>query len=220
MRVAVADDTYLFREAFCLLLEDMGIEVVHRTDNGLDIVTAVQADCPDVAIVDIRMPPGETGGLDAAERLRTSFPDLAILALSQYVLAPYLKRLLSVQARATGYRLKDKVADGGALRDCLDRLVAGETVIEPEMVEMLMAPRTDAAAGPLGRLTPAELRVLQLMAEGYANRRIAGLLKVSVRAVENRVGAIFAKLELTSDATDLDRRVKAVLTFLRQDHRN
>ncbi|GAA0468222.1 DNA-binding response regulator [Paractinoplanes deccanensis] len=215
MRVAVADDTYLFRESFCLLLEHMGIEVSHRAANGADIVAAVVKDPPDVVILDIRMPPGETGGLDAAERLRGEFPDLPVLALSLYVQPVYVQRLLTPGARFTGYRQKDRVADATALRECLDRLVSGETVIEPDMVSMLLRRRSPARS-PLAQLTPMEMLVLKLMAEGFSNRRIAEQLKISVRAVEGRVGAIFAKLHLSADALDQDRRVMAVLTFLRE----
>ncbi len=213
MRVAVADDTFLFREAFCLLLEDMGIEVVHRADNGLDIVAAVRKDCPDVAIVDIRMPPGfSSEGIDAAAEIRAVAPQVGLVLLSQHVEVHHALRLMTDFDGGVGYLLKDRVSDLATFAADVRRVAAGDVVIDSELVTRLVARRR--RHDPLERLTDRERDVLALMAQGLTNAALSEELHVSPKTVEGHVRNIFTKLDIGADQRS-HRRVLAVLRYLR-----
>jgi DNA-binding NarL/FixJ family response regulator len=210
MRVAIADDSLLFRAAAVRLLEDAGFDVVAESGDGDDLLRKVRAHRPDVAIVDIRMPPGHGDeGLRAARTIRAEHPGVGVLVLSQHVEAGQALELLAHGTEGIGYLLKDRVADIGAFADAVRRVARGGTAMDPEVVKQLLVRRT----GPLDELTPREHEVLGLVAEGRSNARIAGDLVVSERAVEKHVSSIFAKLRLPPDAAD-HRRVLAVLAYL------
>ena len=213
MRVAVADDGALFRQGLVLLLQEAGHEVVGAVADG-DTLLQLADQGLDVAVLDIRMPPGEEGGLTTALKLRGTHPELPILVLSHYAEAHYLMKVLEIGARGVGYRLKDRVAGLETLTDTLNRLVAGEVVIEPEVAERLVDKPRGQDGGALASLGARELDVLRLMAEGRSNRNIADMLFVSTKAVEKHTAAIFAKLGLPDDATSYHRRVLAVLAYL------
>lgn len=216
MRVAIADDTPLWTHGISRLLVEAGIEVTAIAHDGDELVRLVEADPPDAVIVDIEMPPGGDGGIVAARRLRAMYPTMGILALSQYDYVHYATRLLECGAHGTGYRLKDAVADVDALRETLRRLVEGEAVIEPQIVKQLAAQHTVSHEGSaLDQLTPAELRVLELIAQGRSNMGISEQLVITVKSVEKHVSHIFMKLGLPPGERHHDRRVQAVLTFLR-----
>ena len=214
MRVVVADDSTLLREGLVRLLEEAGMEVVGQAADGEDLLRKVRAHKPDVAIVDVRMPPTQTDeGLRAAREIRAELPGVAILVLSQYVEVAYARELLAESAEGLGYLLKDRVADVGALTDAVRRVGAGGSALDPEVVSQMLGRRRHD--DPLEQLTPREREVLGLMAEGRTNAAIAAELVVSERAVEKHVTGIFAKLELGSSSED-HRRVLAVLRFLDQ----
>ncbi len=212
LRIVLAEDSALLREGLIALLSSAGHQVVASAENADDLVAAVRADQPDVVITDVRMPPGHSDeGLRAAAEIRAEFPTLPILVLSQYVADAYLPALMESAGDAgLGYLLKDRVGRVADFLASLDRVVEGETVVDPEVVRQLLARR--AADGPLSALTPREREVLGLMAEGRTNGSIAEALFVSDAAVRKHVGSIFAKLDLGDDT---DRRVAAVLTYLR-----
>ncbi len=212
VRVVVADDSVLLREGIVRLLEQAGFEVVGQADNPDDLVRRVGFSKPDVAIIDIRMPPTHTDeGLQAAGRIRERYPQVGVLVLSQYVEAEYATALLGERTEGTGYLLKDTVANVDEFTDAVRRVAAGGSALDPAVVAMLVGrPRSD---DPLGALTPREREVLELMAEGLSNHGIATRLVVTERAVEKHVTNIFAKLGLTATAED-HRRVRAVLTLL------
>jgi len=212
VRVVVADDSTLLREGVVRLLEEAGIEVVGQAADAEELMRKVRAHKPDVAIVDVRMPPTHTDeGLRAARKIRAELPEVAVLVLSQYVEVAYARELLAESAEGLGYLLKDRVADVTTLTDAVHRVGAGGSVLDPEVVsQMLGRQRRD---DPLAALTPREREVLGLMAEGRSNAAIAAELVVTDRAVEKHVTGIFSKLELTSSSED-HRRVLAVLRFL------
>lgn len=214
MRVVVADDSTLLREGVVRLLEEAGLEVVGQAGDAEDLMRKVRAHKPDVAVVDVRMPPTHTDeGLRAAREIRAELPEVAVLVLSQYVEVVYARELLAESAEGLGYLLKDRVADVTALTDAVRRVGGGGSVLDPEVVsQMLGRKRRD---DPLDQLTPREREVLGLMAEGRSNAAIADQLVVTERAVEKHVTGIFAKLELSSSSED-HRRVLAVLRFLDQ----
>jgi DNA-binding NarL/FixJ family response regulator len=212
VRVVVADDSTLLREGVVRLLEEAEIEVVGQAADAEELMRKVRAHKPDVAIVDVRMPPTHTDeGLRAAREIRAELPAVAVLVLSQYVEVAYARELLADSAEGLGYLLKDRVADVATLTDAVHRVGAGGSVLDPEVVsQMLGRQRRD---DPLVALTPREREVLGLMAEGRSNAAIASELVVTDRAVEKHVTGIFSKLELTSSSED-HRRVLAVLRFL------
>ncbi len=215
MRVAIADDAGLWREGLARLLELTGCEVTGLASDGEQILRLVDEDPPDVIILDIHMPPGHDGGIPTAITLRERHQESGILFLSQHAETPYLIRILeATESRAVGYRLKDSMADVRALRDTLERIHAGEAVIEPSLVQRLVSTRRSGAAESLEELTRAERRVLELMAEGLSNVGIATRLQVTPKAIEGHISNIFAKLNLSTQA-DGHRRVLAVLQFLR-----
>ena len=213
MRVVVAEDSVLLREGIVRLLEDAGIEVVGQAGDAEDLLRKVGAHHPDVAVVDIRMPPTNTDdGLRAALEIRRQHPETGVLVLSQYVEQGYALELLSENAEGVGYLLKDRVADIDRFVEAVRRVGEGGSVLEPEVVSRLVGRgRVD---DPLAELTPREREVLELVAEGRSNAAIAAQLVVTERAVEKHVTSIFGKLALAPAADD-HRRVLAVLAFLR-----
>ena len=213
MRVVVADDVMLVREGIVRLLTDAGIEVVAEAHDGDGLVREVRRERPDVAIVDIRMPPTHTDeGLVAAQAIRAEHPETAVLILSEYVEASYAMRLIEELPERVGYLLKERVFDVAVLVDALRRLTEGETVIDPTIVSRLMGRRR--REDPLAELTEREREVLGLIAEGMSNQAIAARLFVTDRTVEAHTTHIFSKLGL-HESRDQHRRVLAVLTFLR-----
>ena len=212
VRVVLAEDSVLLREGIARLLEGSGFEVVGQVDNPDDLVRRVGFAKPDVAIIDIRMPPTHTDeGLQAARRIRERYPQVGVLVLSQYVEAEYATALLRERTERTGYLLKDRIADIEEFTDAVRRVAAGGSALDPAVVAQLVGrPRHD---DPLAALTAREREVLELMAEGLSNRGIAERLVVTERAVEKHVTNIFAKLGLTATVED-HRRVRAVLALL------
>jgi DNA-binding NarL/FixJ family response regulator len=213
VRVVVADDSVLMREGIVRLLEEAGHEVVAQAGDADDLTRKVRAHKPDVAVIDIRMPPTNTDdGLRAALELRAELPDTGVLVLSQYVEEGYAVDLLSEGGAGVGYLLKDRVGEVRLFTDAVERVAAGGSALDPEVVShMLQRKRSD---DPLEEITPREREVLELMAEGRSNRAIAEQLVVTERAVEKHVTSIFAKLRLPASAED-HRRVLAVLAYLR-----
>lgn len=214
MRVAIAEDGALFREGLVLLLEAAGHEVVGCVADGNALLAIVATEPVDVAVLDIRMPPEPDGGLVTAERIRAMSPDTGLLLLSHYAETHYLMRVLEIGAERIGYRLKEQIAGVQVLADTLNRIAAGEIVIEPALAKRLVqAPAS--GDNRIGALSERELDVLRLMAEGRANNGIAKELYVSTKAVEKHIAAIFGKLNLPGDQTVHHRRVLAVLAYLR-----
>jgi DNA-binding NarL/FixJ family response regulator len=213
VRLVIADDAVLLREGAVRLLEEAGFEVVAQAGDAEDLLRKVRAHKPDVAIIDVRMPPDNLDdGLRAALTIREELPELGILLLSQYVEDRYLGELLTGGAEGVGYLLKDRIAEVERLVDAVERVAAGGSVLDPEVVALMLGRRRDRE--PLDALTGREREVLGLMAEGRTNRAIAERLHISERGVERYVTSIFTKLELSP--TDQDhRRVLAVLTYLR-----
>ena len=213
MRVVVADDSVLLREGIVRLLEDAGFDVVAQAGDAEDLMRKVSAHKPDVAVVDIRMPPNQSDdGLRAALEIRQRLPGTGVLVLSQYLEEGYALELVSDSAEGTGYLLKDRVADVERFVDSVRRVGQGGSALDPEVVSHLLGRRR--RDDPLAELTPREKEVLGLMAEGRSNQAIAEQLVVTERAVEKHVTSIFGKLRLAPAPED-HRRVLAVLTFLR-----
>jgi DNA-binding NarL/FixJ family response regulator len=213
MRVVIAEDSLLLRRGTIRLLEDAGFEVVGESGDAEDLLRKVRATRPDVAIVDIRMPPTHVDeGLQAARVIRSELPDVGVLMLSQYVEENYVNALLEHGAAGVGYLLKDRVAEIDRCTDAIRQVADGGSVLDPEVVSHMLGRRGNG--GPLERLTEREGEVLGLMAEGKTNRAISQQLYMSERAVERHVTAIFTKLELP--VTDQDhRRVLAVLAYMK-----
>ncbi|MDA0563513.1 response regulator transcription factor [Streptomonospora sp. S1-112] len=212
MRLILADDSILLREGLVRLLEEEGHEVAAAVGDAEALLAAVAADKPDVAVVDVRMPPTHTDeGLRAALRLRESHPDVGVLVLSQYVEQGYAAELLAGRGEGVGYLLKDRVSEVEEFLEALERVHAGGTAIDPEVVRRLLARTT--RADPLARLTERERSVLEHMAQGFANASIAKRLHVSQSAVEKHISSIFDKLEL-SHSSGYSPRVLAVLRYL------
>jgi DNA-binding NarL/FixJ family response regulator len=212
MRVVLADDSVLLREGIARLLEDAGFDVVGQADTAEQLLLKVRSYSPDVAIVDIRMPPTHTDeGLVAAREIRATYPGTGVLVLSQYVEPEYALDLLADSAEGVGYLLKDRVADVAEFAAAVRRVGEGGSALDPTVVSQLVGRRR--ADDPLGTLTPREREVLELMAEGRSNQAISQRLVVTERAVEKHVTSIFTKLRLPADAAD-HRRVLAVLAYL------
>ena len=212
MRVIIAEDSVLLRAGLTRLLIDAGEEVIAAVGDGEALVDAVARNQPDLAVVDVRMPPDFTDeGLRAALRVRAEWPAVGILVLSQYVEEEYATELLAAEQGGVGYLLKDRVADVSEFLDAARRVGDGGTVLDPEVVAQLLA--RSRRQHPLDRLTPREREVLGLMAEGRSNAAIAKSLVVSDGAVEKHVSNIFSKLDLAPAEED-HRRVLAVLTWL------
>ena len=211
MRVVIAEDSVLLRAGLTRLLTDGGFEVVAAVGDADELLRAVHSSPPDLAIIDVRMPPTHSDeGIRAALVIRRQYPAVAVLVLSQYVEERYATDLLSTHTSGVGYLLKDRVAHVPEFLDALRRVAAGGTALDPEVVAQLLVRRTD----PVERLTPRESQVLRLMAEGRSNNGIVDALGVSHSAVEKYVSNIFTKLDLPPADGD-HRRVLAVLKFLR-----
>ena len=213
MRVVIADDETLLREGLARLLADAGIEVVGKAGTAEELLRRVELTRPDVAIVDIRMPPTHTDeGLVAAQEIRRSHPAVGVLVLSHYVESRYAMRLLEEHPERSGYLLKERVSDVAVLVDALQRIADGECVVDPTIVSRLVGrPREES---PLDELTERELEVLALMAEGHSNEGICKTLFLSPKTVETHVRHILLKLGI-GETADYHRRVLAVLAYLR-----
>jgi DNA-binding NarL/FixJ family response regulator len=213
VRVVIADDSLLTRKGIAALLEENGIEVSAQADDADTLLRAVEAVAPDVAIVDIRMPPTHTDeGLVAAREIRERHPGTAIVVLSQHVESGVATRVLAEHPERLGYLLKERVTDVEEFVATLHRVVAGGTALDPQVVSRLLA--SDRQSGPLRDLTPREREVLQLVAEGRSNPAISEELEITRRSTEKHVSSIFAKLGLPDTGSE-NRRVLAVLTLLR-----
>jgi DNA-binding NarL/FixJ family response regulator len=212
MRVVIADDSILFREGVAQLLERAGFEVVGQSGTAEDLMLKVISYRPDVAIVDLRMPPTHTDeGMRAARQIREHHSGVGVLVLSQYVEAPYMMELLKGDIEGVGYLLKDGIRDVGEFADSVRRVAEGGSAFDPAVVSRLVGQRQ--GDNPLDALTPREREVLELMAQGRSNQAIAEKLVVTHGAVEKHVRSIFGKLGLPVSAED-HRRVLAVLTYL------
>ena len=213
LQVVIAEDQLLLREGLTRLLTESGFEVVAQAGDAVDLRRKVAAHHPDVAVIDVQMPPDNTDdGLRAALAIRREHPETGILMLSQFRDEAYAMDLIGNDARGVGYRLKDRIADVGSFADAVRRVATGGSALDPEIVALMVGRRRKH--DPLEVLTPRERQVLTLMAEGKSNLGIAESLKVTLAAVEKHVGRIFAKLGLGSEPLE-HRRVMAVLTLLR-----
>jgi DNA-binding NarL/FixJ family response regulator len=214
VRVVIADDAVLLREGVARILEEAGFEVVGQAGNAEELMLKVRSYDPNVAVVDIRMPPTHTDeGLRAAQEIREKHPGVGVLVLSQYVEAAYAMELLSESAEGVGYLLKDRVSDVKEFADAVRRVGDGGSALDPTIVSQLVGRRR--GDDPIDQLTPREREVLGLMAEGRSNSGIAERLVVTERAVEKHVTSIFGKLRLPAASED-HRRVLAVLAYLHQ----
>ena len=212
LSVVLADDAVLLREGVRSLLEDEGIEVLASVGDGEQLLEEVARHRPQLAIVDVRMPPTHTDeGLVAALRLKREHPQVGVLMLSQHVAREYASELLSAEAPGIGYLLKDRVTEIDGFLDAVHRVAGGGTVIDPAVVRSLL--RTPEQQRVVSRLTPREVEVLEAMAEGLSNRGIAERLFLSLSTVEKAISAIFDKLELPGDE-QTSRRVQSVLRYL------
>jgi DNA-binding NarL/FixJ family response regulator len=212
MRVVIADDSVLFREGIAQLLERAGFQVAGQSGTADDLLLKVRSYSPDVAIVDIRMPPTHTDeGMRAAREIRERHPGVGVLVLSQYVEAPYMMELLQGDIEGMGYLLKDRIRDVREFADAVRRVAEGGSAFDPAVVSRLVGRRQ--GEDPLDSLTPREREVLELMAQGRSNQAIAEQLVVTAGAVEKHISSIFGKLRLPVSAEG-HRRVLAVLTYL------
>jgi DNA-binding NarL/FixJ family response regulator len=213
MRVVIADDETLLRQGLARLLVEAGFEVAGTAGDAVELLRLVEARRPELALVDIKMPPDHSEeGLAAAQEIRRRFPEVGVLVLSHYLESRYAMSLVTELPERSGYLLKDRVSDIGILTDALRRIADGECVIDPTIVSRLIRHRRNA--GPLSLLTDRETEVLELMAEGHSNSGVCELLVLSPKTVEGHVSNIFRKLDI-GDAPTSHRRVVAVLTFLR-----
>lgn len=215
MRVMLADDAVLFREGMARILAEAGFEVVGQVGDGGALVDLVRRDPPDVAVIDLRMPPGHSAeGIEAATEIRAMAPKVGLMLLSQYVEVHHALRLMTEFDGGVGYLLKDRVSDLTAFGVDVRRVARGEVVIDPELVTRLVARRRER--DPLGELTERERELLGLMARGLSNITLAQEMHLSPKTIEGHVSSIFTKLDLPPDARG-HRRVLAVLRFLRQE---
>jgi DNA-binding NarL/FixJ family response regulator len=212
MRVVVAEDNALLRDGIVLVLGDHDIDVVAAVENATDLLASVDELRPDLAIVDVRMPPAHTDeGIRAAIEIRAGHPDTAVLVFSQWVETGYARQLLADHPDRIGYLLKDRIVATTDFIDAVRRVAAGGTALDPEVVRQLLA-RTTVDAG-LARLTEREREILTRIAEGRSNLAIAGDLHLAIRSVEKHISSVFIKLDLPPATTD-HRRVLAVLRYL------
>jgi DNA-binding NarL/FixJ family response regulator len=213
MRVMLAEDNVLLREGLVRLLTENGVEVIGTSGDADKLMVLVADDPPDVAVVDIRLPPTHTDeGMKAAVRIRADHPDVGVLVLSQYVEVGLAMQLLGDSAAGAGYLLKDRVSNVKEFIDAIQRVSDGGSAIDPTIVSALISKRR--RSDPLDRLTPREREVLALMAEGRSNQGIANEFEITLRAVEKYVSNIFTKLDLPATGSD-SKRVLAVLMYLR-----
>ena len=213
MRIAIAEDSGLFRSSLALLLRSLGAEVTASVASGTELLTAVRDNPPDVVMLDIRMPPTFSDeGIRTAQAIRGLHPDTGILVLSTYAETSYASQLLETVGSGVGYLLKDNVTDADALMESLERVAAGETVIDPAIVRRLLGRKRKPSV--MDTLNEREVAVLRHMAEGRSNLGIAKELYLSARTVETHVTNVFTKLGLTPSDTE-NNRVRAVLAFLR-----
>ncbi|MFE5583241.1 response regulator [Kitasatospora sp. NPDC056531] len=212
MRVVIAEDLFLLRDGLTRLLEANGMKVTAAVENGEQLLTAVAADRPDIAVVDVRLPPSFTDeGLRAALAARQAQPGLPVLVLSQFVEQLYARELLAGSTGGIGYLLKDRVLDGAQFIDAVQRVAQGGTAMDPEVITRLL--NHNSSAGPVSTLSPRERQVLALMAEGRSNAAIAQQLVITERAVAKHTASIFVRLDLQPSDDD-NRRVLAVLAHL------
>jgi DNA-binding NarL/FixJ family response regulator len=212
LRVVVADDSVLLREGLVRVLDESGVSVVGSYPDADELLASLDESRPDLIVLDVRMPPTfRDEGVRAAIRARQLLPDVGILLLSQYVEIAYAQELLSAGTGGVGYLLKDRVASLDELKDAVDRIAAGGTVLDPEVVAQLIGRRHD----PLASLTPREREVMALMGEGRTNAAIGRALVIGTGAVEKNVTSIFQKLGLDDSGSD-HRRVLAVLAWLQR----
>jgi DNA-binding NarL/FixJ family response regulator len=213
MQVVIAEDSVLLREGIARLLDDAGIEVVGQAGDAEDLMRKVRAHKPDVAVIDIRMPPTQQDeGLRAAKEIRAELPDTGVLVLSEYVDEHYAVELLSDGADGVGYLLKDRVEDVGRFVDAVRRVAEGGSALDPEVVSQMVGRKKD---DPLADLTPREREVLELMAQGLSNKAVCEELVLSERAVERHITGVLSKLEIPTTGHE-HRRVLAVLAYLRE----
>jgi DNA-binding NarL/FixJ family response regulator len=212
VRVVIAEDMALLRQGLARLLLDAGFDVVGEAGDLAGLLDQVGTTTPDVALIDIKMPPTHTDeGLRAASVIRERYPGTAVLLLSSYLESRYASSLLEIHPASSGYLLKERVYDAAVLTDALKRVCEGDCVIDPGIVSRLLGRRRER--GPLDELTERELEILGLMAEGHSNQSICGRLVISPRTVESHVRSVFMKLGIT-ESPDSSRRVLAVLAFL------
>jgi len=218
IRVVVADDSFLIRESLTVMLGSQpGIELVAVCSDGKELEAAIAAEHPAVVIVDIRMPPSRTDeGIRIAMRLRESDPEIGVLVLSQYAEAAYALALLESGSSRRAYLLKERIRDQPELIRAITTVAGGGSVIDPQVVDVLIEARSRVARSPLAELTPRERQLLGEIAEGKSNAAIAESLVLTKRAVEKHVNSIFAKLGLP-EAQDVSRRVKATLVYLSEE---
>ena len=215
MRIVIAEDLFLLRDGLTRMLEAHGLEITAAVDNGTDLLAAVTCARPDVAVVDVRLPPTFTDeGLRAALAARRAAPGLPVLVLSQYVEQLYARELLAGGSGGIGYLLKDRVLDSAQFVDAVRRVAAGGTVMDPEVIDRLLL--RNSGDNALGTLSPREREVLGLMAEGRSNAAIAQRMFITERAVAKHTASIFLRLRLQPSDDD-NRRVLAVLAYLSAD---
>ena len=215
LRVALADDSYLLREALVHVLDAAdGIEVVATCGDRDTLYAAVESERPDVVVTDIRMPPDSRDeGLQVADRLRDTHPEIGVVVLSQYAEPSYGLQLLDRGSDGRAYLLKDRIRYRGQLVSAIETVARGGSMIDAKVIDALITARTAAESSPLSELTPRELEILSFVARGHSNQAIADELVLTKRAVEKHINAIFLKLSL-QDALDVSRRVKAALIYL------
>jgi DNA-binding NarL/FixJ family response regulator len=213
-RIVLADDAFIIREGVRLVLESEGYEIVAMAEDHDELLTAVEEHQPEVVVTDIRMPPTRTDeGIRAARQIRAEHPSIGVVVLSQYVEPEYALKLLEDGSTGLAYLLKERVGDAGALADAVERVAAGESKIDPKVVDALVEGRLNKKETKLDRLSERESEVMAELASGKSNRAIAETLFLSERAVEKHINSIFTKLDLIPER-ETNRRVLAVLLYL------